>query len=328
MKKINQYQISTIGLLSFTFLVILSALYTELFRPQRNINIKKTQLLTNPIRKDILFNLDTIEFKNYNNTFKFTRNDSDWKLIEPVNMKSSRDKIQSIVSSLKKVEVKTLLKKNKLNLQNFSLNNPLLTIKLESKLKEVQTINFGILNSIDDSSYLTVNNANAIYQTNIISSEMLKYKLSDFIDASIFPQELSEYKKIEILSARDNRTLHILEKPQEKWISNKYKQIRNLSVDKKLTQILNINAKVIVDNIDDQTLTFLNNYINNPKLKIKLKTKKGNKQFIVTYQIAKNDSLKIEKNENFIIKDIQENIIYLVDTSYLSEFNIRYSDLK
>lgn len=327
MKNINQYQISTIGLLAFTSLIVVAALYTELFRPQLESELKNTQLLTNPIRKDILLNLEKIEFKNYNNVFKLVKNQSKWELVSPVKMKSSIDQVESIINALKGIEVQTILKKNKLNLQNFSLNNPLMTITITSKLKEVQTINFGILNSIDDSSYLSVSNVKAIYQTNIVSSQLLKYKLSDFIDASIFPEDLERHKKLEIISARDNRTLHILEKVNGTWISNKYKQISDNSVNKKISQILNINAKVIVDDVDEKTLQFLNNYIENPKLRINFRTDKL-RQFIVTYPITKNDSLKIEKNENFIIKDITENTIYLVDKSYLSEFNIRYSDVK
>lgn len=330
MRKINQHQISTIALLSFTALILLSAVYTELFRPQKVSVQKSTQLLVNPIRKDILLDLKTIEIQNYSNSFKITKINNKWKLTNPVKMKSDLKKVREVINALKRIEVKTILKKDKLNLQNYSLNNPLLSIKLESALKEEQVINFGILNSIDDSSYLTVNNINAIYQTNIISNKLLKYTFSDFIDASIISIKLENIEKFEIINARDNRVLHIAQRVENNWISNKYNTISNKSVENKLSKILKVSAKVVVDDADEETTNFLNNYITNPKLKLNITklSPKETDRFIVTYPTTSNKTLKIDKSQNFIIKDISNDIIYLVDKKYLSEFNIRYADFK
>ena len=244
MKKLSHYQISTLGLLGFTILIIFSGLYSELFRPRVSKKLNKSQLLVNPIRKDILHELDEIKFTNFNNTFTLKRNETTWSLVSPVKMKASAQNIEKILNSLRDIEVKTLFKKDKVNIQNFSLNNPLMNIELKSKLNEVQKIDFGLINSIDDSSYLVVNNMNAIYQTNIISSDLVKLRLSDFIDTTIFPNNTIEVQKFEIISPRENRTLHILENVDENWISSKYNTISNSSTQRKLRRILGINAKV------------------------------------------------------------------------------------
>lgn len=330
MKKLNQHQISTISLLGFTFLILICAVYTELFRPQKVTDQKKTQLLVNPIRKDILIDLKFIEISNYNNTFRLEKIQTKWKLTNPIKMKSDVTKVNSVIEALKMIEVKTILKKDKLNLQNYSLNKQLLSITIGSTLDESQTIKFGILNSIDDSSYLTVDDVNAIYQTNIVSEKMLKYTFSDFIDASIISTKLDEVQKLELIGARDNKTLQIVQKVEENWISSKYNTISNESVENKISQILKVNAKVVVDDTDPETMIFLNNYIDNPKYKLNITSRGLNKfdQFIITYPTTSNASLKIDKSQNFIIKDVSANLIYLVDIKYLSDFTIRYSDLK
>ena len=330
MKKLSHYQISTLGLLGFTILIIFSGLYSELFRPRVSKKLNKSQLLVNPIRKDILHELDEIKFTNFNNTFTLKRNETTWSLVSPVKMKASAQNIEKILNSLRDIEVKTLFKKDKVNIQNFSLNNPLMNIELKSKLNEVQKIDFGLINSIDDSSYLVVNNMNAIYQTNIISSDLVKLRLSDFIDTTIFPNNTIEVQKFEIISPRENRTLHILENVDENWISSKYNTISNSSTQRKLRRILGINAKVIVDNVDEKTQNFISNYLKNPRYKINIKMKSSDKikSYLISYLVTSNETLRIERNNNFIIKDLNEDILYLVDKEYFNTFSIRYADLR
>ena len=45
------------------------------------------------------------------------------------------------------------------------------------------------------------------------------------------------------------------------------------------------------------------------------------KSYLISYLVTSNETLRIERNNNFIIKDLNEDILYLVDKEY---FNTTY----
>ena len=109
----------------------------------------------------------------------------------------------------------------------------------------------------------------------------------------------------------------------------KYNTISNERVAKKISQILNINTHMIIDNIDDELQSFIKNYTENPFYKIEINTNKGKKvEYIVTHLIKAIPKLKIEKGQYFIMQASDRPYPYIMNKKHLDEFKIRYSDLK
>lgn len=314
------------ALFAFSLLILLG--FSEFF--QNTTQDKKTlDLLANPIRADIMANIKTIRIKNRMGSFMLNQQNGQWILKEPRVMPAKMKTINQVLESLKNVKVDTIHQYEPINIQNFSLDNPIMILDLYSKLEESLKIKIGLINPINNSSYLTVSGNKTIYQIEMLKHGIELKNLSDFIESSIFSSAVKEVKEFHLFRRGLKESQNSLIIKGNEWTSKRYKKISNSSVNKKLTKILTMKTHMIVDKQDEKLQNFISNYIQNPLYTIKIKTKNDkNITYNITTLIKALPELKLEKRQYFIMTASDRQYPYIITKDFLNDFIIRYKDLK
>jgi hypothetical protein len=315
-----------------SFIMMLSLLvllgFSEFF--QNTTQDKKTlDLLSNPIRADIMANIKTIRIQNRIGNFTLNQQNNQWILKEPRVMPAKVETINKILEALKNVNINTIHQHEPINIQNFSLDRPIMVIDLYSKLEETLQINVGLINPINNTSYITVSGNDTIFQIELLKNNLELFNLSDFIESSIFSTPIKDIANFSLFRRGASEAHNSLTKQGVEWSSKKYKKISNKSVEKRLNKLFNIKTHMIVDKQDEKLQNFISNYTQSPLYTIKIKTT-SNKN--ITYQITSLikalPELKLSKKQYFIMTASDRQYPYIIEKQYLKEFVLRYSELK
>lgn len=322
-----QSSISTWLILIFFMSILILLGYSEIFQNSLQKN-NLQEFSATPISSDILDNIKTIRFKNRLGKFTITRDVKDnWMLVEPRKMPAKSKTIKNILNAFRDLPIRTLHQYEPINLQSFSLNNPIMSIDFFTKLDEQVNVNIGLVNPINSTSYITVSGKDVIFQTDIIKNNLELLDLSDFINSNIFSHELADVTKIDIYHGSQNQTYNTLEKLGDNWISKRYKTIENERVNEAIGKILNIKSHMIVDTKNEELLNFINNYLKTPRYRLTIKTKKKTINYKITQLIKSVPELKLEKRQYFIVKSSERQFPHVIDKNYLENFLIQYDDI-
>lgn len=302
--------------------------FIEFFQDSRNQE-SAVNLLQNPIRSDIISNISAIKFKNRLGQYTIKKDDTNWILQEPRIIPAKEKTINSILKSLQNIKVHTIHQYEPINFQSFSLDNPVMEIDLYTKLDEKISILVGLINPIDNTSYITISGHKRIFQTRLLKGQLEALELSDFIDPKVFSMKLNKISKLQIFHGNNKTAYNDFTQTNDQWQTKKYKIINQERMAKKLSAILNIRTHKIIDQQTEELKTFINNYTSSPLYRVKIKTQDHK---IITYKITHLikaiSDLKIEKKQYFIITASNRPYPYIINKSFLDDLIIRYSDIR
>lgn len=326
-KTIYKSYLSTWFLGSFLFIMAIVAVGTELFQlaPKGQ---KELSVYSNPLKADILSNLKSMVISNKLGSFTIAEEKSGWMLKEPRQMPLKIQTKDKIFESLKNIIVKNLHQYEPLNISNFSLDKPVFTLKLYTKLDETIELKVGLINPINNTTYLVISNQKQIFQTDILMNNLEALDLGDFIDANVFSIKSSELVSFKIYSGKSNQSLNELSKVNGTWKSKKYNTISDENTLKTIDSILNIKAQYIVDGQDPETQNTINNYLDNPIYTVKVNTTNKEVSYIITGLVKSLPGLKLDKRQHFIIQASDRKFPMIVAKDNLNLFQIRYSKLR
>lgn len=311
------------------FILILSivAVGTELFQlaPKGQ---KELSVYSNPIQADVISNLKTMKIINKLGTFTITEDKSGWLLKEPRQMPLKSATKNNIFESLKNITVKNIHQYEPINLSSFSLDRPVLTLQLITKLDEQLEVKIGLINPINNTTYVTVSNQNQIFQTDILKNNLEALDLGDFIDSKVFSIDPSEVISFKIFRGLTSQTISHLTKENASWKSQKYNVISDENTFNTISEILSIKAQYIVDGQDEETLNTINNYLSNPLYRLEIESNNQKTQYQISTLVKSIPGLKLEKRQFFIIKASDREFPYIVAKDLLNLFQIRYQNLR
>ena len=185
--KTNKTLISTWLLGGFAFILILSSLISFLF--QSNLDLPETLSHHILFTHNDLENIEKIVVKNQLGKFvlqKSTATSTKWHLIEPRSFPANPQTLKNIYDALKKISIMRILKKDAINISHYSLNKPFMELEFYDKNNRPTYVQFGIINPIDNSTYITHSGYNEIFQIKTLPYSIEGLILSDFLDARIF----------------------------------------------------------------------------------------------------------------------------------------------
>jgi hypothetical protein len=301
--------------------------FSELFQGQSNQE-NQNKLFNTPIKADILANIKTVKIKNNLGSFTLTKDKNTWFLIEPRLMPAKNETINEFIEALKSTKVNTTIEKDVISLNNYALENPSLSIDLFSGLEEQLKIQIGLINPLNNSSYITVSDTNKIYQMSGLNTKFLSYKLSDLIDSSVFSQNLESVTSLKLYNRNYKDPINELRKGKNNWISKKYKTITKRNVDNKLNELFDIKTYMIIDEENSDLRTLIDNYLDKPLYKVIIQAKGQRITYKVSSLIKSIPKLKLAKRQFFLMTASDRKFTYVIQKKFLDEFYIRYSDFK
>jgi hypothetical protein len=320
--------VSTWFSLTFFLLLISYLAFIEFFQDSRHQE-SAVSLLNNPIRSDIISNVNAIKFKNRLGSYTMTKNKDAWILKEPRVIPAKESTVKQILNSLGRIKVHTIHQHEPINFQSFSLDKPIIEIDLYTKLDEKISINVGLINPIDNTSYITVSGHKRIFQTKIFEGKLEGLALANFIDSSVFSMPINKISEFKLFRGKNKDPFNFFTQNGGLWTAKKFKIINNPRTDKKVKDLLDIRTHKIIDNQDDELKNFISNYMSSPLYRIQIKKTDGK---LVTYTISHLikaiPELKLEKKQYFIMTASDRTYPYIVHKKFLDNFAIRYSDIR
>ena len=327
------YKLKTRNLFStwfslFFFLLLLSYLgFIELFQDSQG-DAESLDLLTNPVKLERLSQMTKINFKNRLGEFSATKEKGTWMLQKPRVIPAKKETVDAIFRTLGNLKVQTVHELEPLNLRSFSLDKPLIDIDFSSE-QDSMNVKIGLINSINNTSYILISGNNQIYQTTTLDFAFESLALSDFVDAGVFSMKLSEIKRFTLYQGKNFSPNNVLERTTSGWISKKYNSITNKNVEEKIQSYLDINTHMIVDRMNNELETFINNYLTSALYRIVIQTNSGKKiTYKVTSLIKEVKELRLESRQYFIMSASDRPFPFIVPKSYIDRIFIRYGDLK
>lgn len=314
--------------LFFLLLLLLYLGFIEFFQGSQHEKVV-TDLLNAPVRMSTIKNVNYIKFTNRIGSYALKKENNLWALEEPRFFPAKTQTIDLILNSLKSIKVQTIHQLEPINYQSFSLDKPVMKIELHTKTQENIIIKVGLINSINNSSYISVSGHDRIYQTHILDNKLQGLELSDFIESQIFSAELDQIKKIQIFHGKNSTPFNQFTNTTQAWSTKKYKTINTQKLISKIKDIVDIKAHMIIDKKAKKLQTFINNYLEHPLYKVKLTLKTGK---IIKYKVSSVikaiSDLKIENKQYFLMSASNRPYPYLVNNSFLKSFIIRYQHIK
>lgn len=323
-KSRKQFSTLILGFFSITLLLLIS--FSEIFQTSP-ILLNEDDFSGGPIDIKLLSRLDSINLTNRLGTFELARqNKSDWFLTTPRMMPAKTATIQELIKALSSLKVIKVLKNDALNVSSFSLDNPLVSIEMETELEEQIDLKLGLINPIDNSAYITVSSSDMIFQVEAPNIRLEALELGSFIDSRVFSVNFEDVIEFQVM--RNSSTPWIkLSHTKGEWESSRFKNITPIGVKNSISKILNSQAHMIIDKKSEELDQIIENYLKKPLYTIVVKTSEKELTYRVSSLVTTLPDIKIEKRMYFLMDASDRKYPYLLQKDHLNSFSIQYKDL-
>lgn len=328
MSTISKNYASTLFIALFAFTILLGGLVSEFFQAPllTSKELTKLQFLYN--QADIQ-KINKIEFSSGLSQFTITKDINDnWIMTSPKEIMANKEMIQKILNTLEEIKIKKIYPKDQINIANFSLDNPISTLKITTNDNESKTLSFGLVNPIDNSTYLKVDNESVIYHINVLNLALERIEVTSMIDSQPFNLSESNIKELKIFPGKQTSPTLQISKTEDQWMSANLK-IDATQVASFVEELNQIKSHMILDQMDEATLEEAEKLFSNPAFKLEVKYQNDT---VVNYEVSNIintlGSSKLEKRATFAIRIDDKKYLYILNKDLLKVFNKRSNQLK
>lgn len=326
--------ISNLVLLLFVLLVGAAALLTDIFQnPLKNGGkvIEQVRLFTN----NELSTVTKIVLKNKSGEYTFERDSENQ--ISPWHMKSPRDIagnsvfIDKLFTSLSLSKVKKVFPDEKINDSNFSLDKPTSTLVFSDQSGKTTTIQVGLMNTIDNSTYLKISGKSGIFHVDAPSVSLENATLVDLVESQIISIDLKTVASFHIYRGSKKSAVTLeLKKKNESWYDKDGTLLSTEKIDEYFNELSALKSSFIVDKPTDAQKKQLNSLSHSPGIIVSVEDNKGNTiDYHLSNPIQSFADLDLKGEEYFLVTLSNNNSTgYIVKKSFLELFNRKADSLK
>jgi len=322
---INARLLSQVALGSFLTILALALALSEFFQaPKENVyDLSKYSIL---IPEENLSQVVKIDFKNRLGTFKFELQNNngreEWHIVSPRSFPANHDSLDLIFAALKKISIRKIYERDKININNFSLDYPLMSIQFFEKSGETISLDLGLINPVDSSTYVSISNQpSIIYHINALENALEKLDLTSFVESRIFHLDKSQITSIKILSSGNSPLLQISKK-DDNWFGRGDAPMENEKVETFIEEMLMMRSQIIIDRMPEGAKELLTKSMATDQYIIQIGGKEGES---FTYHFSNLlpaiADLKLEKYQNIIVSSPERRFPYILSKDVLSFFS-------
>lgn len=325
--------ISNLVLLCFFLLVGAAALLTDIFQnPLKKGSpvIEQVRLFTN----NDLSTVNKIVLKNKSGEFTFQRDPnnqiSPWHMTAPRDISANSVFIDKLFTSLSFSKVKKVFPEEKINYSNFSLDKPTSTLTLVDQTGKTTTILVGLMNTIDNSTYLKVSSRSGIFHVDAPSVSLENATIVDLVESQIISIDLETILSFRIYhgSKKTTPTLEI-KKKNEIWYDRDNNQLSTDKIDDYLNELSVLKSTFIVDKPTDAQKRQIAALSRTPSMIVSVE---DNKEHVIDYNLSTTirdfSDVDLKNEEYFVVTISNNNTAYIVKKSFLELFNRKADSLK
>ncbi len=319
--------LSTWTVAAFLSVLVFAAFISEFFQTPNNTSpeISRYQKLFGAQQ---LNSIKAITLKNNLGTFQLKRTkedpDTPWHLTSPRHMPADKKRVINILSVLRNIKIRKVFQKDKINIQNFSLDEPLLELSITDSGGLESTLHLGLINPIDNSTYAMLSTHEAIYHIDSLDFSLGNLDYSHFIDSRIFtfdPLQITNLKIFRGKKGSNNLALQFQKKGDD-WAGKNGHALDHEKVQNLIQKIVEIRSLFIIDKSDEKMEKQLEKFIGRPLFTIEVKDQNNRfYQYIVSGLINALPGLRLEKWQNFAITASNRKFPYVLNREMLKNFS-------
>lgn len=327
----NRESISRWILLVFVAIMVIGFAISEFFQaPTRTSQeFEQYQLLFN---EGELSDIQRLTIKNRLGAYDIQKqeNSDKWNVISPRKHPATPEAIGKIFDSLAATKIRKIFQQDPINIANFSLDDPLVELLLFDSTGAAKTIQMGLINPIDNSTYILLPDKDVIYQVNTFLHPIETFDLTDIIESRVFPLNIERLQALKIYKGdmdRKDVRLNVM-KSDKKWVGERGQELRRENVDELVKRLGEVNIKIILDKATEAQQKRIDEYLKSPEYSVEINEGDQKSQFIITRSVYSIPDVKIEKNKTFLIKKVGSSSIFVVDREHKNIFRLQQKRLE
>lgn len=318
---------STWMIVLFTLILFLTGFYSDFFQAPLKVNqdIGRYRSLFQPGQ---ILGVRELILKNNLGTFHFEKSatdpDTPWTMISPRKLPANSSLVKNILQELNNVQIRSVHANDPINVANYSLDSSSLEVTLIDSNEKTSTLKFGLVNPLDNSTYVSFEEQNAIYHINNISTTLNTLDLSGFVDSRIFTFDLSSVTSLVIYrgKAEKNQVNFLAKKEKNQWVGQRDMILKSEAVMEFFGELSDLRSSFILDKVDETLQEEIQKYMTTPAYEIVVSY--GDK---VTYRyeisglVKALPNLKLEKWQTFIVQPSNREFPYILNKKVLDLFH-------
>jgi hypothetical protein len=315
----------------FFLILIIGAIGSEFFQAPilTTQQFNRYRVLFKP---EVLDGLQALTLKNRLGNFRVKKDDSGWSLTNPRLLPANLKTVNSLMSELTAMKIRTISTKDAINISNFSLDKPLLSIVLEDKNGKKQQLDMGLVNPIENTTYVSFKGKDAIYHIDSLKTSLEGLDLSDFVDSRIISLPATEFKKLTlyrgVITPKTKPRLSI-SKEKGQWKDSKGRFYQLDEINSYLKDLTELHSNLIIDKRSEKLNEQLEKYSKSPIYTLRVEDSKAKLyEITITTVINSLDGIKMEKRQNVIVNASNKKHPYLLNKSLLKLFNKSHASFK
>jgi hypothetical protein len=323
---------SNLILFLFFVLVSLAALFSDIFQSPIKTGaevIQQAKLFTSTDLEKV----HRISLKNKSGEYIFERLQnnqiSPWHMVSPRDISANSLFIEKLFNALTTIKVKKMFPDEKINASNFSIDKPTSTLNLIDQSGKSIVIVLGLMNTIDNSTYLKISGRSGIFHVEAPDVSLENASILNLIESQIISINLDTIVAFRIYRGNKKTGTPQLEikKKGADWFDREGNLLSREKIDDYLQDLSSLKSSFIIDKQTDSQKRQINNLARNAEYIVSIEDNKAN---TIDYNISgiTKDLSDIDlKNEEYFIVTISNNTTsYVVKKEFHELFN-RKSDI-
>jgi hypothetical protein len=324
--------VSNLVLVSFFSLVVGTMFLSNIFKTP----IKGQQEL---IEQSLVFsnkeleNITHLSLKNKSGEFTFERADlqstSQWHMKSPRDISVNSVFVEKLFSSLNVIKTKKLVDDNLTNNSNFSLEKPTAILTLTDDKNKNIILSVGIMNTIDNSTYMKISGKNGIYHVEAPSISLENITLADLVESSVFDINFKTMLSFKIFKKTSSVPTFEIHKKDGIWMTAEDRPIDIKRLEDMIDDFITLKSSFTLDTPTDAQKKQSQLLISNAEYTLKIESTEGKILLYKVSPITKNlVEVPLKDEAHFIINENHSPVIYVVKKDFLKIFELTNDNLK
>ncbi len=319
-------------LVGLFFLVLMaSALLSEFFQAPTETLHELGEYQT-VLRSSDLDSITHLTIKNRLGSFTLSKDGYGiWQMTSPREYPATESTITQIIGALGNLKIRKIYEKDLINTSNFSLDRPQLEVTFNSKDGGEHRLQVGLVNPIDNSTYITFEKKKAIYHIDAINYPFEKLDLGQFIDTRIFSVDVNSLASFSLYrgSISKNNLQLEFDRKDNNWQTKDGKVLEPGKVEEYLKELLSLKSQIILDKQTEALKEKIDENLASPYYIITITDDKNRElTYQITWPLASLPDIKMEKRENFMISASDRKYPFLIHKDHFGLFQKRQNQFR
>jgi len=280
-----------------------------------------------------LENINKISLKNKSGDYSFERDHEGevlaWHMVSPQSVSASSLFIDQLFNSLNVIKTKKLIPETPMNISNFSLNKPTAVLTLADNAGQTIVINVGIMNTIDNSTYLKIQGRDGIFHVEAPTISLENATMADLIESRILALDINQITDIKLIKGNSAIPLLNATKKQTGWFANDNQPLEQSKLEDLFNSLNAIKSSFLLDKQSDAQEKQIQQLTRNPEYNLKVTFSDGNStSFTITDTTTRLVDVDLKNEPYFLIMSSSGNIVYVVKQELITVFDIKPDNFK